>query len=374
MEAVTADLLPRFKARAVWIGVRRTGRGALEYTQGLDFRGHVFDQPTLFDSLHHRCMERGLAVWIPSLNDESTNSLISVPLVSPGGRLGMLYLDSKRDSAPLVDKDFDHVISLSTVVGHQLDIVIRGQVRWRQELTTAQNSVVQAIQAQLDPQSVPEWPQLQVAAHSRSGREVVGDIYDVMQVRNGAAAFLVGHVSAPPVPTATAMIEARTAFRIAVLHADMPHVMLQEMNWLLCTRGADVRMQCAIVLVDPSTGAMLHSLAGPSTAVVVGQSGCPRRLESGESANLGTTLDSTYLTRKGLLGSNELLAVYTPGVATIQDADGRALGEEAFLDSLCDGFGMPARKALEETFSDLTSYSVNGYQPDDITILLAHRL
>ena len=40
---------------------------------------------------------------------------------------------------------------------------------------------------------------------------------------------------------------------------------------------------------------------------------------------------------------------------------------------LCNGFGLSARTALDEILVDLTAFSEGGYQPQDVTILLAHR-
>ncbi len=183
-----------------------------------------------------------------------------------------------------------------------------------------------------------------------------------------------GQVSAKPVAGAMAMIEARAAFRVAVLHSDMPHVMLQEINWLICARQEQIAMQCGIVLVDPKNGALLHSNAGAPCAVVVGQGGQPRRLAS--SANpppLGTAPDRHYATGRGLLGKNESLAMYSRGVLQLQNEDRAPLTEQRFFESLCDGFGMAARTALDETLADLSLYSERGYQPADVTVLLAHR-
>ena len=65
--------------------------------------------------------------------------------------------------------------------------------------------------------------------------------------------------------------------------------------------------------------------------------------------------------------------MYTQGLGKLQNEEGQQLPEDRFLESICDGFGMPARIALEETLADLSSYSERGYQPEDMTIVLAYR-
>lgn len=373
MDFVLAEFLPRFRARAVWIGIRRHPRGALQFIQGRDLHGSVFDMPKLHDTLLNRCMDRGASVCLRDFDDEDTASILASPLASAQGRLGLIYLDARKKAAPFTEKDLDDLIALGASIANQLDLIFDKQAHRRKEVTDAESSIVHAIQAQLDPRHLPEWANLQVAAHCKPGTEAAGDIYDILQMANGVAAFLVGHVSATPVTSAVTIIEARAAFRVAVLHADLPHVMMRELNWLLCASPEKISMQCAIVLVDPNTGALVHCFAGPSSAIVIGASGTPRRLTSPHTPPLGTQADHHYATGRGLLGQNETLALYSPGIAKIQDRRGEKLKEQSFLEILCDGFGVAARTALDEILSDLTSFSEGGYRPQDVTILLAHR-
>ncbi len=372
-EGLLSFMLDRFKVRTVWLGVRRRQRGRLELTQGRDYRGQVIDAPLHAASLIHRCVDSGQGVWVPRLTGAPASSLIAVPLAAPVGRLGVLYLDTRPDSAPFDERNFDHLLLVGRVVGVVVDAVVRDQLRVRQVVTEAERSIVQAIQSRLDPYVVPEWPELQVAVHCSPGSDRVGDVYDIARLPNGAAAFFVGHVSASAVAGAVAMIEARSAFRIAVLHSDMPHVMMQNINYLLCGRPKQVVMNAAIVLLDPRTGALLHALAGPLCGAVIGQSGEPRPLDHPQAAWLGVSPTSPYGTRKGILGLGESLTLFTGGVARIQDAAGQEWGLDRLLDSLCDSFGMSARTALNETLSDITTFMENGYQPEDVTLMLAHR-
>jgi len=373
IDCTLSGLMKRFQPRMAWIGVRRKPGEPLESMQGVDYQGDLQDVPKLSHSLEYRCLERGLSVWVPKLDDPDTGSVIASPLCTALGRLGYIYLDSKKDGSNFSEDDFHHLMALASLIANQLNAVILKQARFRQATTRAEGNVVQAIQKQLDPRLVPDWKNLHVAIHCSPGEENVGDVYDVMQVPGGAAAFLVGHVFASQVVAAVAMIEARTAFRIAVLHADMPNAVLSELNWLLCNQPEAIIMDCAIVMIDPRTGALLYSLAGYARAAVISQAGSVRKLGGANIMELGKSSDSQFTTRKGLLGKKESLAMFTPGVLKLQDAQGQPLEEQEVLDSLCDGFGMAARAALDETISDLNPYITSGYQPDDITILLAHR-
>jgi sigma-B regulation protein RsbU (phosphoserine phosphatase) len=74
------------------------------------------------------------------------------------------------------------------------------------------------------------------------------------------------------------------------------------------------------------------------------------------------------------LEPSETLVLYTPGVTTAKNRHDDVFGEERFINLLCDGFGQPASNMLKGMLSDLRSFTESGVQPNDITVLLAHRV
>jgi len=73
------------------------------------------------------------------------------------------------------------------------------------------------------------------------------------------------------------------------------------------------------------------------------------------------------------LKRGETLALFTPGVVTAHNSTGETFGEERFVNILCDGFGQLASNMLKEMLQDLRQFTEGGTQPDDITVILAHR-
>ena len=66
--------------------------------------------------------------------------------------------------------------------------------------------------------------------------------------------------------------------------------------------------------------------------------------------------------------------LFTPGVTTAKNRQGETFGEERFINILCDGFGQLASAMLKEMLTDLRNFTEGGQQPDDITVILAHRV
>jgi serine phosphatase RsbU (regulator of sigma subunit) len=327
----------------------------------------------MFDVLSARCLSGGLGVFVPLTGDGEVGSVMAAPLASAEGRLGLVYAESPAGGELFEEADLDHLLVLGRLVGAGLQRVQQAQGRIREALSSAEVSVVQAIQARLDPRAVPEWDMLQVAVHRSAGQQHCGDVYDIMSVSNGAAALLMGHVHAQDIHAAISMIEIRTAFRIAVLHSDMPHVVMREFHWLLARSGVAATLDCAVVMIDPRNGAMLHCLAGRTGALVVSAEGQLRRLDDGGLPPLSGSPGREYVTRKGLLGQNETLVLYTAGVLAVRNAGGEAFSEHAFLDALADSFGVSARAALDDAVEEVERFRAAGEHSEDFTILLAHR-
>jgi sigma-B regulation protein RsbU (phosphoserine phosphatase) len=239
--------------------------------------------------------------------------------------------------------------------------------------STADLGMLRQIQASLDPKTVPEWSALQIAAFTKSGTGTAGDIYDIMRLPNGLAAMLVGSVTADVVRTATALPQIQGAFRLAGLHADPPKTQLKALNWILHHETAPCRMDAAILLINPKTGAAELSTAGAIGAVHVSVQGEAKRLALPASPAIGSTKSFEYAAVPLRMKIGDTLALYTPGWTKAKSETGTTLSEEKLVESICDGFNHPAAAAMEELLADLSPYVKKGTLFDDITLLLLYR-
>ena len=88
---------------------------------------------------------------------------------------------------------------------------------------------------------------------------------------------------------------------------------------------------------------------------------------------MGTAKNHDYRLCAEQLGENETLASFTPGMTAAANDAGETLSAAQILDALCDGFGQPAPKMLEELLAELAGFLKQGTQPQDITLNLIHR-
>lgn len=374
MNIALREFASTFAAQRVWIGIRRVNYGAMEYVEGRSMSGQSVDLPDYGDRVKPRVLDRAQFVFVPLWSTDDRVSLITGPLNGPDGTLGMIYIDSGDSGRKFDLQDFDYFILMANLFAVQLDAIFRAITKQRQATMDGEVSVAHEIQARLTPRKLPQSEQLQFGAFREPGRANTGDLYDVVKLGNGLLAVLVTHSPQGGAMPSLLMSAAHSAFRISAMHQDAPNVFLRSLNWILFDPAKDRALNCFIGTIDPATGVIQYSLAGAIGAYVIDARGTERTLRpSPELPSLGLDRSVQYPLLTETLDSDENLVLFTPGVTTAKNSKGEVFSEVRFVNILCDGFGQLASQLLKEMLTDLRAFTESGMQPDDITVLLAHR-
>jgi serine phosphatase RsbU (regulator of sigma subunit) len=374
LDVTLTVLLQNFAARIAWVGIRRKIEGKLEFVEGRSSRGSVVDEPALAKQLRDFCLEHRQHVVIPQTEDKASPSALAVPLLGRNGAFGMLYVDSPPDARVYQSADLDLLTCVAAQVTAQLELIIDKQARTHAAAAAGQAELAQLVQSRLDPKAVPRWPGLHLAAYCKPGADGCSDVYDLMKPQNGMAVILLAKVQThTTIESLLVMTEVRSAFRIACLHNDAPHLILREFNWMLHDPKEPRRIDVGVLQVNPKTGDLAYAMGGKVYAVVIDAAGEPRGLKPAGDPPVGTTKHHEYQLCEEKLGENETLASFTAGITSAANAAGEALSANQIVNALCDGFGQPAPKMMEELLAELADYLKHGTPPQDITLNLIHR-
>lgn len=375
MERGLEILLDAFGAYRAWMGVRRLGYGPMEYVEGHFSTGHTADLPETGENLKPRVLDRAQFALLPYGDDSDPTSVLTGPLVGLEGTLGMVFLDAGETERRYDTQDLDFFILLLNTLAAQLDAIFRQIAKNRAAMLAGEVTVAHAIQTRLTPRKLPQWEELQFGAFREMGRERTGDIYDVVRLANQMAFFMIAQTSATGAVPSMLMAQAQAAFRIAAMHMDAPQILLRSLNNMLYDGTQDHPLDCFVGVIEPSSGNMRYARAGRMGTYIISNRGEERSLGTGKPAPpLGTKKNPTYELHPERVESGETLVLFTHGVVTAHNSRGDAFGEDRFVNILCDGFGQPASNMLKEMLHDLRQFTEAGTQPDDITVILAHRL
>ncbi len=373
IERVASVLVSQLEARIVWLGVRMDPRGSLETVFGQTDNGSHSGEPPMLETFSYRCLSRHQFICVPKSETPDVQSILAVPLLVGRAAMGLIYADSRRHVRLFDEADLGYLTVVAGIVAAHLEAIGDHRMDEADASDPETVSLVRDAQARLVDSDLPAWTDLDVAAFARVGDGVVEDVHDVMRLPNGLAAILIAQVKSAPTRALLAMAQIRSAFRIAGLHADRPHVQLKAWNWLIDRDSIPGEAHVAVVVLNPKTGVLECGTAGGIGALIVDKKGKPRKLTDSNAFPLGTRKQAEYKPTSDRLHKGETLALYTSGCATICSASGEELGSRGFLRMLCNSCGQSANATLEEIRVELESYLEDGKAPNDMTIVLAHR-
>ena len=291
------------------------------------------------------------------------------------GSLGMVFVDAGDSDRRYDTHDLDFFVLLLNTTAAQLEAIFAQIAKNRAAMLEGEVTVAHAIQTRLTPRKLPQWDELQCGAFREMGRERTSDIYDLVRLSNQMALLMIVHTSASgPVPSML-MAQAQAAFRVAAMHLDAPHTYLRSLNNLVYDGTQDHLLDCFVGVIEPPTGNIRYARAGRMGAYIISNRGEARMLGTPQpTPSVAATKDPEYSLCPEKLKPSETLVLFTPGVITAHNSKGEVFGETRFVNILRDGFGQQASGMLREMLSDLKQFTEAGTQPDDITVILAHRL
>jgi serine phosphatase RsbU (regulator of sigma subunit)/pSer/pThr/pTyr-binding forkhead associated (FHA) protein len=314
---------------------------------------------------------------ISSLN---VRSLLCVPLIgSDKQRLGAIQLDHARQTAPFSVEDLQMLTALSLQVALVLEnAALHAEVlreeRLRQELEMAHD-----IQQSFLPTEFPEPEKVgfEMFARVTPARQVSGDLYDFLTLKDGRLAFFVGDVSGKGMPASLFMVAVRTLSRHLAAEGASPAMALARLNTALAadnTTGLFVTLVHGIY--QPATGEVVLASGGHPPPLLRRADGRVEEVAIKSGMLLGyTPVDPGLSDGRLTLAPGETLILYTDGYI-----EGRAPDRKTMfgVDRLREALGGPRTQLSLKACADYATAAVERFTAskelqDDLTLFLLRR-
>jgi serine phosphatase RsbU (regulator of sigma subunit) len=190
-------------------------------------------------------------------------------------------------------------------------------------------------------------------------RQVGGDWYEALELRDGRILLLVGDVAGHGLDAAVIMNRARQAILSAAIRADDPSRILSTANRILTTQSAGM-VTAVCCVFDPVSMLLIYATAGHPPPIVAAASGA-RAMEYG-GAPLGIVDDPELSSFERTLEPGSLVVLYTDGA--IEDQLDTLRGE-----SLLIAAAGQHRDASDPAAAIFASILGEGRPRDDVAIL-----
>ena len=249
----------------------------------------------------------------------------------------------------------------------------RVEARSRREELLAEFNVARSAQQQMLPSQPPVLDGYSIAASCEPAREVGGDLYDFLRLREGRWGIGVADVSGKGVPAALYMTLTKGLLCAAAQESDDPKQILGAVNRHLRTvtkRKMFVTM--AMGVLDPEGRRMEYVRAGHNPVVW-------RRPEAGETrllagAGIGLGIAGPALFAKTLvaetleLAPGDALVFYSDGLTEAMNGGLEQFGEERLIAAVENADGMHAEATRDSILREVKQFLGGGHSQDDLTI------
>lgn len=242
------------------------------------------------------------------------------------------------------------------------------QDRLRQELRIAKE-----IQDSLLPKEFPKIEGIEVAAFYQSAKEVGGDYYDFFWVDQRRLGIVIADVSGKGVPGALGMTVTRNILRSKAVGKSWPSQVLSQTNTMLrdnLKRGMFVTMFYTLLDIREKTLTCANAGHHPLLVFrkgtgleVVDPPGMALAL--GEGREFERTLSDITVQLYG----GDICVLYSDGVSEALNDRGEEYGERRFIDTIERVKTLPLEDMLKSVKDDLTAFTGEQSQHDDMTIV-----
>ena len=218
----------------------------------------------------------------------------------------------------------------------------------------------------------PDRKDFEIYALMNPAKEVGGDFYDFFLVDDDHLAMVMADVSGKGVPAALFMVIAKTFLKDRTMMGGSPAQILRDVNSRLC-EGNDEHFFVTVWLgiLDLRTGRGMAANAGHEHPLLRrGSGGRFQLVEYRHTPAMAVMKNIPFEEHEFQLHPGDCLLVYTDGVPEATNSSDDLFGLDRMLAALNQDAAAPPEKLLRMITHELSAFTVDAPQFDDITMLV----
>ncbi|RPI93029.1 MAG: GAF domain-containing protein [Chloroflexi bacterium] len=324
--------------------------------------------------------QRGLQAWISLNPNQDVNLgnpgvfLFAVPIAVKDDLYGVMLIEEAPGGLRFRARRLEIItgIAQQAALAIQNDLLQKEMVV-RERLET-EVQLARQIQQTFIPESLPQFPDWELAARWKTARQVGGDFYDVFDLPDGRLGLFIADVADKGVPAALFMALTRTLVRAAVLDAESPAEAMKRVNDLLVPDTRQGMFVTAVYAVlDMQANELTYVNAGHNPPLWVKLDGSIERLTRTAIA-LGVVTGEPVEQRTIKLESCDNLLLYTDGLTESFNAENEFYGEERLLQAILSTPCSTAPDLLDAVEKSLLNFVQDMPPADDLTMLVLRKV
>ncbi len=300
--------------------------------------------------------------------------LLGFPLVIKNDFYGVMLVEETDTARRFRQKRIEIVNSIAqqvalSIQNEQLQREMLVRERLEHEVQLARQ-----IQKTFLPQSLPQFPNWELAAVWRTARQVGGDFYDVFELPNRRLGLFIADVSDKGIPAALFMALTRTLVRAAVVDNPSPAAVMRRVNELIIPDNHEGMFVTAVyALLSLDTGELTFANAGHNPPMWLSRSAGKLELLRRTSAALGIIEGLQVDERTITLQNGDILLLYTDGLTEAFSPTDELFGDARVFETMRSA-NVSGVNDLLRLLEEKVDEFMGTLQPsDDLTMLALKR-
>jgi phosphoserine phosphatase RsbU/P len=323
---------------------------------------------------------RGLPAWLSLDPNQDVNLgnpaafLFAVPIAVKDALYGVMLIEEAPGGLRFRARRLEIItgIAQQAALAIQNDL-LQSEMVVRERLET-EIQLARQIQQTFIPESLPQFPDWELAARWKTARQVGGDFYDVFDLPGNRLGLFIADVADKGVPAALFMALTRTLVRAAVIETDSPAEALRRVNDLLIPDTKQGMFVTAVYAVlDMDKYELTYTNAGHNPPLWIKCDGGVERLTRTGVA-LGAAEGLIFEERTIPLELNESILLYTDGLTESFNLEGEFFGEERLMEAITANQCASASDLLDVVEKSLLNFVQDMPPADDLTMLVLRRM
>ena len=230
------------------------------------------------------------------------------------------------------------------------------------------------IQVNLLPKSKPQILNYQIDGKSIPAKEVGGDYFDFIPLKNNDLVFCLGDISGKGIPAALLMANLQASLRGQTL-MDIPCKDCVAFTNNLLYNSTDSNKFATLFygVLHSSENTITFCNAGHNEPILIDQAGNINRLKEG-GIIVGILPGMTYEEKTIDFKADSLLVVYSDGITEAMNSNEEEFGEERLISLIKENKSLSPSNLINLVINTVNDHAGNAEQMDDMTLVIIKRV
>ncbi len=297
-------------------------------------------------------------------------SLLSVPMLLKGKMIGLLTVFNKHSDVGFTVEDQRMLSILAAQSSHIIENARlyekeQALIRLQEEMRLAND-----IQVNLLPKFIPQIPGYQISGKSIPAKDVGGDYFDFIPIKENYLAFCLGDISGKGIPAALLMANLQASLRgQTLMNIPCKECVRFTNNLLFNSTDSNKYATLFYGVLNSSQNKITFCNAGHNEPILIDNRGNVTRLKEGGIV-VGILPEVTFEEKTIDFPPDSILVVYSDGITEAMDSEEQEFGEDRLIDLIKTNKSLSASDLIKLIIKTVNTHAGNAEQMDDMTLVI----